>query len=76
MTLYRSLLLRRWVNRTVLSVLGSATCSVQDFVRTDLRTMFAIACGDRIDRTLHPSQVATRSDTGPFARTTPSGLVR
>ena len=40
----------------VLSWLGSATWSVLDLVRTDLRTMLAIATGDRTDRTMHPSQ--------------------
>jgi hypothetical protein len=31
-----------------LSLLGSATCSIPDIVRTDLRTVrLAIACGDR-----------------------------
>ena len=46
-----------WRNRMALSLLGSATCSVQDFVRTELRTMFAIA-SDRIGQAMHPSQVA------------------
>ena len=42
-----------------LSLLGSATWSVLDFVRTDLRTeRLAIACGDLSDRVMHPSQVA------------------
>ena len=42
-----------------LSLLGSATWSVPDFVRTDLRTVrLAIACGDLSDRVMHPSQVA------------------
>jgi hypothetical protein len=38
-------LLQRAVNLRTLSLLGSATCSVRDFVRTDLRTMLAIALG-------------------------------
>ena len=42
-----------------LSLLGSATWSVPDFVRTDLRTVrLAIACGDLSDKVMHPSQVA------------------
>ena len=45
-----------------LPLLGSATCSVLDFVRTDLRTMLAIATVDRNGRVMHPSQVAARSD--------------
>ncbi len=39
-------------------LLGSATRSVLDSVRTDLRTMLAIACSDRSDWAMHPSQVA------------------
>ena len=45
-----------------LSLLGSATWSVPDFVRTDLRTVrLAIVKGDRSDRVMHPrkSQVTT-----------------
>jgi hypothetical protein len=42
-----------------LSLLGSATCSVPDSVRTELRTMLAIAFSERIDRACNPSQVAT-----------------
>ena len=45
-----------------LSLLGSATWSVLDFVRTDLRTVrLAIANGDRSDRAMHPrkSQAVT-----------------
>ena len=39
--------------------LAPQTCSVLDLVRTERRTLrLAIACGDRSDRTLHPSQVA------------------
>ncbi len=38
----------------VLSVLGCATRSIHDFVRTELQTVLAIACGDRNDRTMHP----------------------
>lgn len=39
-------------------VLGSATCSVPDFVRTELRTMLAITFGDRIGKAMQP--VASR----------------
>jgi len=50
-----------------LSLLGSATCSVRDFVQTDLRTVrLAIAKGDRSDRVIHPSQVAGHDDP-PYA---------
>jgi hypothetical protein len=57
---------QRRVKRTALSLLGSATWSVPDFVRTDLRTVrLAIARGDRSDRALHPSQVAG-GDQPPF----------
>src|SRR5262249_9147418 len=45
-------------NRMVLSLLGSATCSVPDCGRTELRTMLAIAFRDRTDRTMRP--VASR----------------
>ena len=58
---------QRGVNRMTLSLLGSATWSVLDFVRTDLRTVrLAIASGDRSDRVMHPSQVAGHDDP-PYA---------
>jgi hypothetical protein len=39
--------------------LAPQTCSVLDYVRTKLRTVrLAIACGDRSDKALDPSQVA------------------
>jgi len=41
-----------------ISLLGSTTCSVLDSVRTKLRSILAIACSDRTDRAMHPSQVA------------------
>jgi hypothetical protein len=57
---------QRRVNRMALSLLGSATRSVPDFVRTDLRTVrLAIACGDRSNSAMHPSQVAG-GDTSTF----------
>ena len=44
--------------------LAPQTCSVLDLVRTERRTLrLAIACGDRSDRTLHPSQVAAFDHT-------------
>ena len=48
-----------WLSRMALSLLGCATCSVLDFVRTELRTMLAIAFSDRIDSTMQP--LASRS---------------
>ena len=58
---------QRGVNRMALSLLGSATWSVLDFVRTDLRTVrLAIVKGDRSDRVIHPSQVAGHDDP-PYA---------
>src|SRR5512146_2479503 len=60
----------------VLSLLGSATCSVPNFVRTEHRTVrLAITRGDRSDRTMHPSQVAA-GDHPPYARTGTSKLGR
>jgi hypothetical protein len=45
--------------RMTLSLLASATWSVPDSVRTDLRTTrLAIAYSDRNDRAMHPPQVA------------------
>jgi hypothetical protein len=42
-----------------LSLLGSATWSVLDYVRTNLRTMrLAIPCGDLNDSAMDPPQVA------------------
>ena len=42
-----------------LLLLSSATRSVLNFVRTELRTVrLAIACGDRSKGAMHPSQVA------------------
>ena len=41
-----------------LSPLGCATRSIPDFIRTELRTVLAIAFGDRNDRPCNPSQVA------------------
>ena len=50
-----------------LSLLGFATWSVLDFVRTDLRTVrLSIANGDHSDRVMHPSQVAGHDDP-PYA---------
>ncbi len=60
---------QRWMVRSAqamgkpqgLSLLGSATWSVPDFVRTDLRTeRLAIAIGDRRDKALHPSKSQQR----------------
>jgi hypothetical protein len=49
----------------VLSVLGCATRSIHDFVRPELQTLLAIACGDRNDRTMQP--LASRSESNhPF----------
>ena len=42
-----------------LSLLGSATRSLLDFVETELRTVFAIAFGDRSGRAMQP--LASRS---------------
>ena len=57
-----------------LSLLGSATWSVRDFVRTDLRTVrLAIANGDRSDRVMHPSQVAGHDDPPYAGRGTEEG---
>ncbi len=36
-----------------MSLLGSATSSVLAFVRTELRTMLAIGCGDQTDTAMH-----------------------
>ena len=39
--------------------LAPQTCSVPDFVRTELQTLrLAIAPSDRRDRAMHPSQIA------------------
>jgi len=43
-----------------LSLLGSATCSVLDFVRTDLRTMLAIAWGIGRPHRPCPALIASR----------------
>ena len=60
-----------------LSLLGSATWSVRDFVRTDLRTVrLAIAYGDRSDRVMHPSQVAGHDDPPYAGRGTEEGGAR
>jgi hypothetical protein len=65
------------------SQLGSATCSVLDIVRTDLRTVLAIALGtarvparaglagengDRSDGAMHPSKVAGGYPPDPYKR--------
>ena len=63
-----SLLLKRGETAWPCRWLGSATWSVLDFVRTDLRTVrLAIAKGDRSDRVMHPSQVAGHDDP-PYER--------
>ncbi len=46
-------------NRMALSLLGSPTCSVLYFVRTELRTVLAIAFSDRIETAMQP--LASRS---------------
>ena len=46
-----------------LSLLGSATCFVLDFVRTEPRTMLAMAFSDRIDRAMQP--LASRKEGLP-----------
>ena len=51
----------RWVNASPYRCLAPQTWSVLDFIRTDLRTLrLAIACGERSERALHPSQVTVR----------------
>ena len=58
-----------------LQLLGSATWSVLNFVRTDLRTgRLAIAYGERSHRAMHPSQVAVRSDMRAIPGTKTSKL--
>ena len=48
-------------------LLGSATRSVLDFVRTERRTVrLPIACGDRSNEAMHPSQVAGGGVCVPF----------
>ena len=51
------------LSRMALSLLGSATCSVLDFVRTELRTMLAIAFSDCIDMAMYP--LASRDEGLP-----------
>ena len=57
--------------------LAPPTWSVLDFVRTDLRTeRLAIACGDRSDKALHPSQVAiSRPSTSQKRETSELGRI-
>ena len=40
------------LDRMVLSLLGCATRSIQDFVRKELRTVLAISFGERSEKTL------------------------
>jgi len=57
------------VRRRALSLLGSATCSVPAFVRTELRTVrLAIAKGDRSGTALHPRKAQAVTPTTQWER--------